>query len=91
MVELKTIDDLVAWAKHTLEQAGVENAAQESRWLVADALGLEGHHLASKAEQPVSAEQWEHAGSLVSRRAAREPLQYILGTQEFCGLEFQVS
>ncbi|MDH4329829.1 MAG: peptide chain release factor N(5)-glutamine methyltransferase, partial [Nitrospira sp.] len=50
-----------------------------------------GHHLASKAEQPVSAEQWEHAGSLVSRRAAREPLQYILGTQEFCGLEFQVS
>lgn len=91
MVELKTIDDLVAWAKHTLEQAGVENAAQESRWLVADALGLEGHHLASKAEQPVSAEQCEHAGSLVSRRAAREPLQYILGTQEFCGLEFQVS
>jgi release factor glutamine methyltransferase len=74
-----------------LEQAGVENAAQESRWLVAHALGLDSHHLASKAEQPVSSEMWRHAESLVSRRAAREPLQYILGTQEFCGLEFHVS
>jgi release factor glutamine methyltransferase len=28
---------------------------------------------------------------MVARRARREPLQHILGTQEFCGLEFQVS
>jgi len=91
MAESKTIGDLVAWARHRLGQAGVEHAPQESRWLVEHALGLESHHLASKSLEPVSAEQWEHAGSLVSRRAAREPLQYILGTQEFCGLEFQVS
>ena len=91
MAESRTIDALVAWARHTLSQAGVENAVQESRWLVAYALGLESHHLASKAEEPVLAERWAHAGSLVSRRAAREPLQYILGKQEFCGLEFHVN
>jgi len=91
MAESKTIEALVVWVRRTLEQAGVETAAQESRWLVAHALGLESHHLASKAQEPVSAEQWAHAVSLASRRAAREPLQYILGTQEFCGLEFQVS
>jgi release factor glutamine methyltransferase len=28
---------------------------------------------------------------MVARRARREPLQYILGTQEFMGLEFEVS
>lgn len=91
MAESKTIEALVVWVRHTLDRAGVETAAQESRWLVAHALELESHHLASKAQEPVSAEQWAHAVSLASRRAAREPLQYILGTQEFCGLEFQVS
>jgi release factor glutamine methyltransferase len=91
MTELKTVDALVVWVRHTLEQAGVETAAQESRWLVEHVLELESHHLASKGQEPVSAEQWAHAVSLASRRAAREPLQYILGTQEFCGLEFQVS
>ena len=91
MAESKTIEALVVWVRRTLEQAGVETAAQESRWLVAHVLGLESHHLASKAQEPVSAEQWAQAVSLASRRAAREPLQYILGTQEFCGLEFQVS
>lgn len=91
MTELKTLDALVVWVRHTLEQAGVETAAQESRWLVEHVLELESHHLASKGQEPVSAEQWAHAVSLASRRAAREPLQYILGTQEFCGLEFQVS
>jgi len=28
---------------------------------------------------------------MVARRAKREPLQHILGTQEFCGLEFEVT
>jgi release factor glutamine methyltransferase len=29
--------------------------------------------------------------ALFKRRAFREPLQYVLGTQEFCGLDFQVT
>jgi len=91
MTESSTIGALLAWAKQALEQAGVENASQESRWLVAHALGLEQHHLASKAEQPVADGMRMQVEALVSRRSAREPLQYILGTQEFCGLEFHVT
>ncbi len=91
MAESKTIETLLAWARQALGQAGVENAAQESIWLMAHALGLASHHLASKAEQPVSDDMWARAESLVSRRSAHEPLQYILGTQEFCGLEFHVT
>ncbi|HSA62284.1 MAG TPA: peptide chain release factor N(5)-glutamine methyltransferase [Nitrospiraceae bacterium] len=91
MAESKTVGSLVARARRSLDQAGLENAAQETLWLLAHALGLQRHHLASKAEQPVSNELWARAELLVARRAAREPLQYILGTQEFCGLEFHVS
>lgn len=90
MTASNTIDALLTWAKQVLDRAGIENAAQESRWLVGHALGLEAHQLATQAEQSVSPEKRIQAESLVSRRAAREPLQYILGTQEFCGLEFFV-
>jgi release factor glutamine methyltransferase len=91
MADSNTIEALLTRAKQVLGQAGVENAGQESRWLVGHALGLDSHHLASKAEQPVSEELSALAASLVARRSAREPLQYILGTQEFCGLEFHVA
>ncbi|MDH5667723.1 MAG: peptide chain release factor N(5)-glutamine methyltransferase [Nitrospira sp.] len=91
MAESDTIGALLAWARQALERAGVETATQESRWLVAHALGLEQHHLASQAEQSVADDRRAQAEALVSRRSAREPLQYILGTQEFCGLEFRVT
>lgn len=91
MTASTTIDALLAWARQVLDRAEIENAVQESRWLVGHALGLEPHHLVSQAEQPVSSEKKTQTESLVSRRAAHEPLQYILGTQEFCGLEFHVS
>jgi release factor glutamine methyltransferase len=91
MAESNTIGTLVAWARQSLDQAGTGNAAQETLWLLAHALGLGSHQLASKMEQQVPAEVRARAESLVSRRVAHEPLQYILGTQEFCGLEFHVN
>ncbi|MCP9460553.1 MAG: peptide chain release factor N(5)-glutamine methyltransferase [Nitrospira sp.] len=91
MRESRTIEALLGATKRTLAQAGVEQADQESRWIVSHVLGLEGHQLVSRAEQSVSDETWSRVASLASRRSAREPLQYILGTQEFCGLEFHVT
>ena len=89
--EPETIGMLVAQARQVLDQAGVSNAAREVSWLLEHALGLRSHQLASDAERILSREASDRVKSLVGRRAAREPLQYILGTQEFCGLEFQVT
>ncbi|MBK9307536.1 MAG: peptide chain release factor N(5)-glutamine methyltransferase [Nitrospira sp.] len=87
----KTVGELVAWARRSLDAAGTENVAQEALWLLAAALEVQHHLLASRTEQPVSVEQLVRAKTLVSRRVAREPIQYILGTQEFCGLDFVVN
>ncbi len=89
--EPKTIGSLLGWARQVLDAAGVTNPAQEAQWLLEHALGMRSHQLVSAPEQPVSLNAWTRAESLVGRRAAREPLQYLLGTQEFCGLEFDVS
>lgn len=91
MPELKTVGALVAWARRSLVQAGISNGAQEAMWLLEYALGLRSHQLVSQTDRLVSPDFWAGAESLVARRVAREPLQYLLGTQEFCGLEFAVS
>jgi release factor glutamine methyltransferase len=89
--DAKTIGALITWAQGSLEKSGIENVLQEARWLVAAALGVQQHELISRAEQPISGEKQAHAETLISRRMAREPIQYILETQEFCGLEFRVN
>ncbi|NJL17116.1 MAG: peptide chain release factor N(5)-glutamine methyltransferase, partial [Nitrospira sp.] len=87
----KTIGALVAWARQSLDTVGAANAPQEALWLLAFALEMEHHALVSRTEQAVTAAQLTRAKTLVSRRVAREPVQYILGTQEFCGLDFVVT
>src|SRR6185437_9996464 len=87
----KTIGMLITWAQHSLDASGSMNAAQEALWLLAYALGMKHHDLASRRDQAVSGEGLVRAESVVSRRMVREPLQYILGTQEFCGLDFHVT
>jgi len=87
----KTIGMLLTWAQRSLHTSGSTNASQEALWLLAYAFGMKHHELASRKDQAASGEERARAESVVSRRMAREPLQYILGTQEFCGLDFHVN
>lgn len=87
----QAVGKLLTDAQHTLECAGITNAAQEARWLLAYALEMKHHELASQSEQPVTSQQQACVMSVVRRRESREPLQYILGSQEFCGLDFSVT
>lgn len=91
MSDSRTVGKLLVNAQQVLEGAGIANAVQEARWLLAYALEMKHHELASRAEQSVTAEQLARVLSLVRRRESREPLQYILGSQEFCGLDFSVT
>lgn len=73
-----------------LSQGRVSNAENEAVWIMEFALGTSRLALRLEGARPVTAKDWDRVMSLFGRRAAREPLQFILGTQEFCGLEFAV-
>lgn len=86
-----TRNDLVRDGRRLLSSAGVANVEHEVVWLLAYALGSSAVDLVLAGDTPVSSLEEEKALEVLTRRARREPLQYILGTQEFCGNEFQVT
>ena len=86
-----TVGGLIAEAQRMLEQAGIDSAGQEARWIVEHVLRLRPHRVATDRDRLLSDAELLAARGLVGRRVSREPLQYILGTQEFCGLELDVN
>jgi len=74
-----------------LSQAGIANAKLEALWIVEEALGVSRVRILSYGEDVLDAENYQRAISLIERRAAQEPLQYVLGSQEFCGLDMVVN
>jgi|MudIll2142460700_1097286.scaffolds.fasta_scaffold77389_2 release factor glutamine methyltransferase len=86
-----TLGETIVEARRLLEQAGIESAEQEALWIVEHVLRLPAHYVVTDRERLLSPAELMAAKELVKRRAGREPLQYILGTQEFCGLEFHVN
>jgi len=89
--EVWTILKILSWTKDYLAGKGVENARLESEWLLCAALGLDRVGLYVNFDRPLNSSELAVYRGMVSRRAKREPLQHILGSQEFMGLEFEVT
>lgn len=86
-----TIRKVLDWTKGYLSEKGVENARLESEWMLAAVTGHDRVGLYVNFDQPLTDAELASYRGMVARRARREPLQHILGTQEFCGLDFEVS
>jgi release factor glutamine methyltransferase len=71
-----------------LRDAGTDNPRLEARLLLAHALGIPG---AALIRDPDALADRAAYDSLIARRAAHEPLAYILGRREFWSLDFAVS
>ena len=74
-----------------LAEKGVENSRLEAEWLLCATLALNRVGLYVNFDKPLSETELTMFRGMVARRARREPLQYILGSQEFLGLEFDVT
>jgi release factor glutamine methyltransferase len=86
-----TLGEAIAESRRSLDQAGIESAEQEALWIVQHVLRLPAHHVVTDRDRLLASTELADVKRLVQRRVAREPLQYIFGTQEFCGLEFHVN
>ena len=85
-----TVGELLDQSRRMLARSGIETAALEATWLLGRALHTTGLKLSIERNRMLTHLECVEAETLIGRRAAREPLQYILGSQEFCGLDFEV-
>ncbi len=86
-----TIGETLAKAARRLEQHHVDPPKLTAETLLAHALGVERVFLYAHPEQPLDAAEEARYRALVDRRASGEPTQYLVGRQEFFGLDFEVT
>ena len=82
---------LVKDAAAILDAAGVPAAGWDAERLLRHVLGWDRAALIANPDRVVPEPEAERFRAFVQRRASREPLQYILGTQAFWKHEFRVT
>jgi release factor glutamine methyltransferase len=90
-VSLATIGAALAEAEDRLAAAGVETPRVDAEWLLAGILDVGRNALAVNAMRPLAAMTATRYAEAVRRRALREPLQRILGWEDFRGLRFRLT
>lgn len=86
-----TLLELLNWTTEYFEEKGIEDARLNAEILLSEVMGMERVMLYARFEKTLPAENRRKFRKLVSRRADREPLQYLLGSTEFYGREFEIT
>lgn len=85
-----TVGDVVRGTAARLDADGIVTARLDAELLVAHVLGISRSALAVERNRELSATERERVAQLAARRAAREPLQYIVGEWGFRRLTLTV-
>jgi len=85
-----TVLRLMLWSADYLARKGVERARLDAEYLLAHVLGVGRLEMYMQHERPLEPAELDAFRPLLQRRAAREPLQYILGCQAFRDLDLEV-
>jgi PrmC N-terminal domain len=86
-----TARGLVAEGARRLAEAGLPTARQDAEWLLAAVLGRERFALYLEPKEAVGEAAGHRFRALVARRADHEPLQHLLGYEDFRGLRLRVT
>ena len=82
--------DIIRWSGAYLDEKGVENGRLNAEHILAHVLGTERLQLYLNFDRPLAKTELAKYKPLLRRRAAREPLQYVLGSAPFRNLELRV-
>ena len=74
-----------------LGRAGLSTARQDAEWLLASRLGIERFALYLEPDRTLPPDVAERVHALIERRAGHEPLQHLLGFEDFRGLRLRVT
>ena len=85
--------NIAEWLDHArtqLADSGCPDPDIDARWMAEDTLGMTRAELKFESDRAVPAEALARLDAMLQRRAAGEPVQYILGRADFMGLQFYV-
>ena len=83
--------EALEYAASRLEEAGLEHPEREASTLLEELLGVSRSELLLSRTRTLSADEAARFSSWLERRAAREPLQHVVGVTHFYGLTLAVS
>ena len=86
-----TIRQLCNEGKELLENNDIPDAQIDARRLLEHLLGISSSEYYRDMDKQVDEDIYNEYIKLIVKRATHYPLQYIIGTQEFMGLEFEVN
>ena len=82
--------ELRSAAARRLRDAAAPNPGNEGRWIVEEASGWSGAELVAAELELATDGARRRVDAMVERRLLGEPLQYVLGSWQFCGLDLFV-
>ena len=85
-----TIREVLKQAAARLDDAGVPNGDYDAAVMLAHVLGEDALMLRMNSWKQMPQDKLEEYESILFRREKREPMQYILGSTGFMGLDFHV-
>ncbi|WP_027415230.1 peptide chain release factor N(5)-glutamine methyltransferase [Aneurinibacillus terranovensis] len=86
-----TIREALKKASRFLEEKGIEDALFLAEYTIRYVTGWDRTRLFSSMSDTLSEDKWKSIESILQRRSAGEPIQYIVGEQEFYGIGFKVN
>lgn len=86
-----TVLESINLSSQYLSQKGIESPRTNAELLLADILQCKRLDLYLSFERPLSEDEVKKFRDYIKRRGNFEPLQYIVGKVEFCGLELNVN